>query len=149
VAVFSVIFAPEAEPCVREMLRVVRPGGRLVITSWLAEGAINDVAQVLSPPGARPESPWPFADKVRDLFAAYPVAVSIEEAALSFESPSAAAWFADVESNHPFWRLMKTTRAEQWPELRARSLEILEGQNESDDGFRCTSKYLLTRVDRR
>ena len=47
IAVFSVIFAPDAKACAEEMLRVVRPGGRLLITSWLAEGAINDIAELL------------------------------------------------------------------------------------------------------
>lgn len=150
VAVFSVIFAPDAQACVREMLRIVRPGGRLVVTSWLAEGAINDVAELIRPPGAPlPSSPWPFPSTIRELFARYPVDVSIDEDSLAFEGESAAAWFKDIEQNHPFWRLMKTTRAEEWDELRARSIEILERSNERSEGFRCTSKYLITRVDSR
>ncbi len=149
VAVFSVIFAPDAEACAKEMLRVVKPGGRVVVTSWLQEGAVNDIAEVIIPPDApRPASPWPFTDKIRELFAPYAVDVSIEEDALPMRSSSAKAWLDDLEDNHPVWRMMKNVRAAEWDALQARSLEILERANEEPDAFCCTSKYLITRIDR-
>ncbi len=148
IAVFSVIFAPDPAACVQEMMRVVRPGGRLVITSWLAEGAINDIAELLRPADApRPETPWPFEDKIRELFSHYAANVSITKDSLPFEGPSAKAWFDEMEVNHPAWRLMKTVRAADWEEIRTRSIEILRRANEVQKGFRCTSGYLLTRVD--
>ena len=148
IAVFSIIFAPDAEACVREMWRVVRPGGRLVITSWVAEGAIFDMSELLKPKDAPPNpSPWPFPDKIRALFQPYPASPSITQEILPFEAESAKAWFDSVEAHHPVWRMLKSARADEWPEIRRRSIDILQSANENEKGFRSTSKYWLTRVD--
>ncbi len=56
---FGVIFAPDPEQAAAELLRVLRPGGRLALTTWVPAGPIHDVGRVLSPrcprdPGTAP-----------------------------------------------------------------------------------------------
>ena len=41
VSVFGVIFAPEPEVAVRQMLGALRPGGTLVIASWIGRGPVH------------------------------------------------------------------------------------------------------------
>ena len=148
VAVFSIIFAPDPNACVEEMLRVTRPGGRLVITSWRPTGAINTLSELIRPREASwADSPWPEAATIRELFAHYPVKLSFSEEGVPFESSSATTWFDSLEKSHPFWRLMKEQRAAEWTKLRAQSVNHLEAANESSEAFCCTSQYLITRVD--
>jgi SAM-dependent methyltransferase len=46
VSVFGVIFAPDAQAAAAEMARVLRPGGRLVFSAWLREGALAGQARM-------------------------------------------------------------------------------------------------------
>jgi ubiquinone/menaquinone biosynthesis C-methylase UbiE len=46
VSVFGVIFAPDAEAAAVEMARVLRPGGRIVLSAWLREGALAEQARM-------------------------------------------------------------------------------------------------------
>src|SRR4051794_39408130 len=47
VSVFGVIFAPDPDRAVAEMLRVLAPGGRVVLSAWLPEGAVHRMVGVL------------------------------------------------------------------------------------------------------
>lgn len=148
VAVFSVIFAPDAAGCVREMLRVTRPGGRLVITSWEPGGPVNEISELVRPPGVqRPPSPWLALEAIRELFAPYRVEVIGSREQLPLRASSAEAWLADLEVNHPYWRAMRQQRQADWPELRRRSVEVLEAANEHPAAFCVTSTYLVTRIN--
>jgi ubiquinone/menaquinone biosynthesis C-methylase UbiE len=63
---FAVIFAPDPSPAATEMLRVLAPGGRLVLSAWLPGGAIGDmsaaasrmVLETLGAPEPAPAFPW-------------------------------------------------------------------------------------------
>ncbi len=63
---FAVIFAPDPSAAATEMLRVLAPGGRLVLSAWLPGGAIGDmnaaagrmVMETLGAPEPPPGFPW-------------------------------------------------------------------------------------------
>jgi SAM-dependent methyltransferase len=44
VSVFAVIFAPDAAAAASEVLRVLAPGGRLVLSAWLPDNALAEVS---------------------------------------------------------------------------------------------------------
>lgn len=75
VAVSSVgiMFAPHHERAAAELLRVVRPGGRIGLLNWTPEGFIGQMFGVMKPyappppPGATPAPRWGDEAHVRDL----------------------------------------------------------------------------------
>jgi SAM-dependent methyltransferase len=154
VSVFAVIFAPDAERAASEMLRVVRPGGRVIVTSWVPEGPIaeagailRDAMRELDPSsGARQTPAWGEPGFVRRLFEPRGATVSIEEDTISFEAESPEAWFEEQEQHHPIWRSIREALAGvpgAWNRVRERSIEKLHAGNESPPWMRMTSRYLV------
>jgi len=72
---FGVMFAPRHRVAARELVRVLRPGGRFGIASWTPEGRIGAQFRMLGefapppPPFAQPPLGWGVEEHVRELFA--------------------------------------------------------------------------------
>lgn len=147
-SVFGVIFSPAPDGAASELLRAVKPGGRVAITTWAPEGAIftagGMLAQRIFPPRQDPPR-WGEAAWVRSLFErAGATGVEVRDERLSFTAASAAGWFAEQEEHHPVWRFgRRRLDDDAWQELRERSVEVLEQANEDPTGFRTTSRYLV------
>ena len=136
------------------MVRVVRPGGRIVITTWLPRGPIFEAGTILrgamadlapqGPPGEPP--PWGDASRVRALFESRGASVTTTTRSIAFEAASPEAWFAEQEANHPVWRSVRRSLAEhpaRWDDLRARSVAALRAGNQAPGAFRGLSDYLV------
>jgi SAM-dependent methyltransferase len=161
-SVFAVIFAPDAEQAAAEMVRVVRPGGRIAVTTWVPEGPIAEVgglfhstmgalSSAFSLETARPRLAWGDPAAVEALFARHGARASGERDALVFEAESPEAWFADHEEHHPAWRFVKRALVERgsaWAELRASSIAKLTAGNEDPTAFRVTSPCLVVCAER-
>ena len=70
---FGVMFTPDHERAAGEMLRVVRPGGRIGLANWTPSGFIGQVFKTIGkhvPPPAGLKSPalWGTEDHLRELF---------------------------------------------------------------------------------
>jgi len=148
-SVFAVIFAPDAGRAAAELLRAARPGGRVVLTSWLPEGPIATSGRLLMDamglvPGANPPR-WGDRAWVADLLRAHGAAsVAVTEHGLPFTAASPAAWFAEQEEHHPVWRAARRRLDDpRWERLRADSVTALAAANEEPAAFRTTSHFLL------
>jgi len=156
-SVFGVIFAQPGERSAAEMLRVVRPGGRIVVSAWTPAGPVHEASELLGaamasvlPPGARPASRTRWGDRaaLEHLFPATILTVRAEQ--LAFVAPSAQAWATEQFTYHPGWA---TTRAVlesvgRWEELASRTISVLEAANEDPHAFRTTSGYLIAVIER-
>ena len=93
----GVQFAPRHERVARELVRVLRPGGRFVLGNWTADGMIGRMFRLfgaaLPPPPAFASPPplWGDEEHVRGLFAELPVKLGFTRgvARLAFPSPDA------------------------------------------------------------
>ncbi|HVE27925.1 MAG TPA: class I SAM-dependent methyltransferase [Sporichthya sp.] len=72
---FGVMFAPNQPKAAAEMLRVLRPGGRIGLSNWVPDGFVGTMFRTTSkhvppPPGLLPPVRWGTEDHVRELFPA-------------------------------------------------------------------------------
>lgn len=73
-SIFGAMFAPDQEKAAAELLRVVKPGGRIGMANWTPDGSLSDFFAILvkhtggPPPGAKPPVLWGSEERVRELF---------------------------------------------------------------------------------
>ncbi|HEY0277309.1 MAG TPA: methyltransferase domain-containing protein [Solirubrobacterales bacterium] len=73
-SIFGAMFAPDQQRTADELLRVVKPGGRIGMANWVPDGGLSDFFAVIAkhtggpPPGATPPVLWGSEDHVRGLF---------------------------------------------------------------------------------
>ena len=158
VSVFAMIFAPDPAAAASEIARVVRPGGRVVIATWLPEGAIAEVGKLLVEVlyelhpelKERPRPRWGERDFIEEMFRGKG-SLTLERQRLPFRAESPEAWFADVEENHPVWRSAVRgvgSESARWRDVRRRSISLLHKENEDPDRFCVTSDYLVATLTR-
>ena len=153
VSVFGVIFAPDGDRAGAELLRATRPGGRIVLTSWVPDGPISAIGRALLSALPAPIAPlprWGDPDWARELLTRHGApAVEVREHALPFSAASPAAWFGEQEAYHPVWRWGRGQLTERrWSALRDESVALLSEGNEDPAAFRTTSRYLVVAARR-
>ena len=94
---FGVMFAPDQSRAAAEMLRVVRPGGRIALANWTPGGFIGRLFGVLGsvvPPPAGVKSPalWGTEPYVVQLFGAHAAQIRCERRHFHFRYESPAHW---------------------------------------------------------
>ena len=94
---FGVMFAPDQPRAAREMLRVVRPGGRIGLANWTPEGFIGRLFKVIGahvPPPAGLKSPalWGTLAHLAALFDVSPAQIRCERRMFNFRYRSPAHW---------------------------------------------------------
>jgi SAM-dependent methyltransferase len=154
VSVFGVIFVPDPGAAVAEIVRVLAPGGRALLSAWRPEGPINAMLGVLTRGIAaaggpnRPRFAWEDPDAVRALAAPYGASVEAEDGRLTNEGSSPEDYFANAETHHPMSLAGRPVleRAGTYAALREEALAVLRTGNEDPGGFRVTSPYRVIRL---
>ena len=158
VSVFGVMFAPDAEAAAAELARVTAPGGRIVFSAWIPDGAVAEasrasrmaVARALGTPPGPPPFAWQDAEKLAGLFGPYGFHVTAREERISFAAESPRAFLDEYAADHPLavaGRRLLEPRGES-DALFERLLAIYEAANEDSEAFRVTSRYVIASVVR-
>ena len=92
---FGVMFAPDHASAAREMLRVVRPGGRIGMANWTPEGFIGRLFKIIGshvapPAGVRSPALWGTEAHLVSLFGPRAVDIKVERKKFCFRYRSAA-----------------------------------------------------------
>jgi SAM-dependent methyltransferase len=147
VSVFGVIFA-EPEATAAELVRVVRPGGRIVVTTWIPEGPLPRVFELIGVALDRPPAPPRWSDPafIRRLFA--PREVTFREEAIAFTAPSAEAYVDELFEHSPLLLADEPLLREagRYDEIVEKASAILAEANEDPAAFRSTSRYYVVTV---
>ncbi len=126
ISTYGVMFASRPDAAARELARVVRPGGRLALTTWTSDGNVFKMFQVMKPympPPASPAPPSPFewgnTDRIRQLLGE-DFELKFERAVSYYREPSAeAAWNTFSTSYGPTRMLAETVDPWKREALRA------------------------------
>lgn len=97
VSTFGAMFTPDHARCAREMLRVLRAGGRIGLANWTPEGFIGRLFKVIGkhvPPPAGLKSPalWGTEPHIVELFGARAADIRCERRVFNFRYRSPAHW---------------------------------------------------------
>jgi SAM-dependent methyltransferase len=153
VSVFGVIFARPAERAAAEIARVVRPGGRVVITAWVPRGPgfqpVMLMRQALArvrPPEGPPPANWSDAETLQRLLGGYGE-VELRDQVLPVAPASAESVWDRWERLHPMWIAARKALepANEWHALREATIAALREAG-AHRGF--AMPYLLVTLTR-
>ena len=94
---FGVMFTPDHQRAASEMVRVLRPGGRIALANWTPSGFIGRLFKVIgshvSPPaGVLPPSLWGTEPHIVELFGARAAQIRCERRHFNFRYRTAGHW---------------------------------------------------------
>lgn len=156
---FGLIFAPDPQAAVAELVRVLEPWGRVAFSAWLPGGAIGEmnaaamnlVRDAVGAPAPPPSFAWHEHRELTGLFGGYDMNLSVEQHELAFTAASPEE-FLDIERrSHPlaiagFEVLERMGRDEM---AHGQLRRILEDGNEDRSAFKSTGRYVVVTAARR
>jgi SAM-dependent methyltransferase len=153
-SIFGVIFAADADRAFAEMLRVLRPGGRALLTAWEPAGAIHEMAAVMArgvsvaTGASRPRFAWHDPAAMRRLAARHGASVDFHAGEIAFVGRSPEDYLAAGESEHPLSVAARPLleRAGSYQAVRDQALAVLRDGNEDARRFRATSRYRVVEI---
>jgi SAM-dependent methyltransferase len=162
ISIFGAMFAPKPFDVAKEMVRVTKPGGRIVMGNWIP----NDptlVAQILkisssySPPppeGFVSPMTWGVEDEVIERFKAAGVPaeqVSFQRSTYTFDYPGSPSELVSVFKSYygPTMKAFEAATADgRESDLQVELEDLFNQQNTSDDATRIPATFLKVTVQR-
>jgi len=149
VSTFGVMFTPDHARAAAEMVRVVRPGGRIGMANWTPDSLVGRMFKVLGryvppPAGVQPPSLWGTEAHLHTLFGDADAAVQSVPRDFAFRYRS-AAHFIDVFRSWygPVNKAFAAQTPEQAEALAAELTELLGSMNRAGPGSLVVpSRYL-------
>ena len=150
VSMFGAMFAARPERAASELLRVVRPGGRIVMANWTPTSFIGEMLKATSryaPPAAGVPSPllWGTEQAVRERFGTGISALLMTRRIITFEFPLDPAGVVNefIQWYGPTLRAFASLDESNKAALRHDLETLWSEHNRADDGTtRVQSEYL-------
>jgi SAM-dependent methyltransferase len=155
---FALIFAPDPPAAIAELVRVAKPTGRILITSWLP-GVIGKIVGIIAGTVQEVTNSSPPADQIdwhdpkvlSELFSPHGFEVSAEVKELTVTTASPEAYWQTRIANHPLgiatFPLLE--KAGRLGEVRTRILTtISENWTTASGEVRLPAQYLLAAARR-
>jgi SAM-dependent methyltransferase len=148
----GIMFAPDHEATARELARVVKPGGRIGLANWTAEGGVGGMFRLMAPFQAAPPPSSPFdwgnESRVRELLGdAFELQFSRAVSVSPWES-SEAYWVA-MAANYGPTKTLYESLGERGEELHRAWVEYFDANHAHEGGIAHDREYLLVIGTRR
>ena len=142
----GVMFAPDHRATARELARVTRPGGHVVLANWTPEGGVGDMFRAMAPfqPAPPPSDPfdWGRPDIVHELLGdAFDLDIS--EQVSIFRAESAQASWDLFSTSYGPTRTLAESLGDRRAELERAWVDLFEAKFATDDGIVQPREYLL------
>ena len=135
----GVMFTPNPERSAAELLRVVRPGGRIGLANWTPEGFIGQMFKIVGqhvPPPAGVPSPlaWGTEEWLRELLGSG-TRIDATRRHFVFRYRSASEFFETFKTYYgPIVRAWETLDDNGRASFREQLIALLESNNRATDG---------------
>jgi SAM-dependent methyltransferase len=153
---FGVMFTPNQEQAATEMLRVLKPGGRIGLANWTPDGFIGQLFKTLGryvapPAGAKSPALWGTRARLGELFGAGAASIKTEPRHFAFRYRS-PEHFLDVFKTYygPMLKAFAALDGTAQQGLRRDLLALIGSMNRADDGSMVLpSEYLEVVISKR
>jgi ubiquinone/menaquinone biosynthesis C-methylase UbiE len=128
---YGVMFAPHQARAAAEMLRVVKPGGRIGLANWTPDGFVGELFKVIGrfiPPPAGLVSPaaWGTETRLVELFGPYAGDIRVTRKSYVFRYRSAEHWIDEFRSYYgPVHKAFGALDADGQKALHTALLELI------------------------
>jgi SAM-dependent methyltransferase len=132
---FGVMFAPDQPRAARELLRAVRPGGRIGLASWTPEGFLGDLFRVVgsfvpSPAGLASPMRWGTESALAEWFEPHASEIRCERRDFNFRYRSAEHWIEIFRAFYgPTHKAFAALPPPRQSELHVALIELLSRHN--------------------
>jgi SAM-dependent methyltransferase len=139
-SLIGAMFAPRPELVAAEMLRVCKPGGKIVMGNWTPEGFVGQMFKVVgkhvSPPGIPPPVLWGDEETVRARFGSGLSALDMKRHMYPLAFPFPPADVVDFFDTHygPTVKARASLQGEAQSALRDEFIELWSKHNQASDG---------------
>jgi SAM-dependent methyltransferase len=154
---FGAMFAPDHQRTAGELVRVCRPSGRIVMTTWVDDGFAGELFTLMGsfmpppPPGGQPPPLWGVEAHINDVFHAVGAGLSIDRETVDFNFDSVDDAVQYYAANFgPFVNARRLLEPQgQWEEFIGAFRELVDRFNPATDGTsRVRSDYYVILVQR-
>jgi len=153
---YGVMFTPDQDKAAREMLRVLRPGGKIGLANWTPDGFIGALFKLIGgylPPPAGAKSPalWGTEARLHDLFGAQAKSIYTTPRDFMFRYRSAQHWIDIFRTYYgPTHKAFLALDAEKQASLERELLALLgKFDRGGADGLVVPSTYLEIVIQKR
>lgn len=137
---FGAMFAPDQKRTASELLRVLRPHGRIGVAAWTPAGFSGELFRVTTsflppPPGVLPPTNWGNGPKVAHLFGDRVAWITLRDHTARLRAPSAEAWLQYHRTFFgPTMRAFEALDEQQARQYTAAIMDLVERHNRATDG---------------
>ncbi|MEM8924996.1 MAG: class I SAM-dependent methyltransferase [Actinomycetota bacterium] len=146
VSTFGIIVADDPRTAIGECRRLVRPGGRIVLTSWSGQGLFGRIRQALGP--YFPDAPEPWHEDAAPIRAVVGPEAEVTTRSFMLTAETPEAFVAKLEQHNPPFIVGARALGDRWPRARADLLDVVAAADQGDaDGYRAVVDYLVITID--
>lgn len=150
---YGIMFAPDQQQAAREIVRVVKPGGRIGLANWTPEGFIGQLLKTVGkhvppPPGVASPIYWGMETRLQELFqGTRSIRVARKDFVFRYRS---AAHFVDVFRRFygPTYKAFNSLDAQGQARLAGDIEELSARFNRGSTSFAVPGEYLEVVIER-